>query len=65
VQLRDEAAHLRRLERGEAPALEQLEQRVEVAAVDGEAARREAPLVRERAEVLLDRGPVRVRGASR
>jgi hypothetical protein len=64
VHLRDEAAHLRAVELGEAPLAQQAEQRLEVAAVDGQAAGREAPLVRERAEVLLDRGTVRVRGAS-
>lgn len=65
MQLRDEAAYLRRVERRKAPAFEQREQRVEVAAVDVEAARREPALVREGAEVFLDRGSVRVRGVLR
>jgi hypothetical protein len=63
VQLRDEAAHLRHLERGEARLAQQREQRLQVGAVDLERARREAPLVRERAEVVADRVAVRVRGA--
>jgi len=62
VQLRDEAPDLRRLERGEALLARQPEQRVEVAAVDLEAAPREAPLVLERAQVFADDGGVRMRG---
>ncbi len=65
MQLGDESAHLRGVERREAPALEQREERLEVAAVDVEAAGREPPLVREGAEVFLDRGSVRVRGRLR
>jgi hypothetical protein len=62
VHLRDEAPHLRGIERGEARLAQQAEQRREVVRVDLEAAPREAPLVLERAEVLADRGLVRMRG---
>jgi len=62
MQLRYEAAHLRRVELGEARFAEQAEQRRQVARVDIEAAPRQAPLVLERAEVVADRGLVRVRG---
>jgi hypothetical protein len=62
--LRDEAAHLRGVERGEALPAQQAEQQREVAPVDLQAARREAPLVLERAEVIADRGLVRVRGTA-
>jgi hypothetical protein len=64
VQLRDEAPHLRRVERGEARLAQQREQRLEVGAVDLDRARRKAPLVRERAEVVADRVAVRMRGRS-
>jgi hypothetical protein len=62
VHLRDEAAHLRGIERVEARCAQQREQRVQVVAVDLQAAPRQAPLVLERAEVGADRGLVRVRG---
>jgi hypothetical protein len=64
VQLPDQPAQLRRVERLEALRAEQAEQDGEVAAVDLQAARREAPLVLERAEIVADRGLVRVRGAA-
>jgi hypothetical protein len=63
VQLRDEAPDLRGIERGHAPALGEPQQLLHVACVQREAARREAPLVLERAEVLAQRGLVGVRGA--
>jgi hypothetical protein len=62
VHQRDEAAHLRRVERVEARFAQQREERIQVVAVDRQAAPRQAPLVLERAEVLADRGLVRVRG---
>jgi hypothetical protein len=64
VQLRDEAAQLGGLERGERPLAQQAEEDCQVAPVDLQAARREAPLVLERVEVVADRGLVRVRGAA-
>jgi hypothetical protein len=62
MHLRDEAAHLRAVELREARFAEEAEQRPQVVRVDLEAAPGEAPLVLERAEVLADRGLVRVRG---
>jgi hypothetical protein len=64
VELPDQAAQLRRVELAQALRAEQAEQDGEVAAVDLQAARREPPLVLERAEVVADRGLVRVRGAA-
>jgi hypothetical protein len=62
VHLRDQAAHLRRVEPGETRFTEQAEERREVVPVDLEAAPRQAPLVLERAGVLVNEGRVRVRG---
>lgn len=63
MQLRDVAANLRGIERGDAPACGEAQQRLEVARVQLEAARGEPSLVLERAEVLAQRGRVGVRGA--
>jgi hypothetical protein len=62
VHLRDEPAHLRGIQLREARFTQQAEKRRQVVPVDLEAAPRQAPLVLERAEVLADRGLVRVRG---
>jgi hypothetical protein len=63
VQLPDQPAQLRRVELPQALRAEQADEDGEVAAVDFQAARREPALVLERAEVVADRGLVRVRGA--
>ncbi len=62
MQLRDQAAHLRGVQQLQALRAEQAEQDREVAGVDFQAARREPPLVLERAEVVADRVLVRMRG---
>lgn len=64
MQLRDQAANLRGVQLLQAARAEQAEQDGEVAGVDLQAARREPPLVLERAEVVADPGFVRLRGAA-
>jgi hypothetical protein len=64
MQLPDQPAQLRRVELLQGLRAEQAEQDRKVAAVDLQAARREPPLVLERAEVVANRGLVRVRGAA-